>query len=86
MTILPTGPLSSDQLTKYVIQTRLDLLENNSCREEDDRPFFVADLGNVTRQHQRWTRNLPAFKPFYGIIASSQPISQQRRLTSFKSD
>lgn len=76
MTILPTGSLSSEQLAMREIQTRLDLLNNDSGREEDDRPFLVADLGDVTRQHQRWTRNLPAFKPFYGTKTHS-PVSFQ---------
>jgi ornithine decarboxylase len=28
--------------------------------------FFVADLGNIYMQHQRWMRCLPEIKPFYG--------------------
>lgn len=57
---------SPDELAKFVIQARLALLDNESGSIEDDKPFFVADLGQVYKQHQRWTRNLPAVQPFYG--------------------
>jgi ornithine decarboxylase len=38
------------------------------CTEEADaeRAFFVADLGVVYEQHQRWKQCLPDIQPFYG--------------------
>lgn len=32
-----------------------------------DEAFFVADLGYVAQQHQRWLRNFPDVQPYYGI-------------------
>lgn len=61
------GTFGPDELAKFVIQARLALLSNDSGRVEDDEPFFVADLGQVYRQHQRWTRSLSAVQPFYGL-------------------
>lgn len=31
-----------------------------------ERAFFVADLSQVYRQHERWRKNLPGILPFYG--------------------
>jgi ornithine decarboxylase len=32
-----------------------------------DGSFFVADLGQIIRQHRRWTHNMPGIRPFYGM-------------------
>lgn len=33
-----------------------------------EKAFFVADLGQVYRQHQRWVACLPEIQPFYGTL------------------
>ena len=33
-----------------------------------EQAFFVADLGQVYRQHQRWKSCLPEIQPFYGSL------------------
>lgn len=33
-----------------------------------EKAFFVADLGQVYRQHQRWVACLPEIQPFYGTF------------------
>lgn len=33
-----------------------------------EKAFFVADLGQVYRQHQRWKSCLPEIQPFYGSL------------------
>ena len=30
--------------------------------------FYVADMGEVYRQHLRWKMNLARVKPFYGML------------------
>lgn len=65
----PGAAFSPDQLATFVIQARLAMLNPDSGRVEDDEPFFVADLGQVHRQHQRWTHHLPTVQPFYGLHA-----------------
>ncbi|KAF7122641.1 hypothetical protein CNMCM5793_000666 [Aspergillus hiratsukae] len=46
-----------------------------SSREWDtaDEPFFVADLGQVMRQHRRWRLNLPNVHPFYAVKCNPDP-------------
>jgi hypothetical protein len=31
-----------------------------------EKAFFVADLSQVFRQHERWRKHLPGIHPFYG--------------------
>jgi hypothetical protein len=33
-----------------------------------EKAFFVADLSQVYRQHQRWVKCLPDIQPFYGMF------------------
>ncbi|KAL3483833.1 putative ornithine decarboxylase [Aspergillus germanicus] len=41
--------------------------------EEETKSFFVADLSQLTRQHTRWERNLPAVRPYYAVKCNSDP-------------
>ena len=70
----PRTAFSPDQLATFVIQARLAMLNPDSGRVEDDEPFFVADLGQVHRQHQCWTHYLPTVQPFYGLHAIASPL------------
>ncbi|KAJ5113940.1 Ornithine decarboxylase [Penicillium angulare] len=38
-----------------------------------DESFFIADLGQVARQHRRWKQNLPNIRPYYAIKCNSDP-------------
>lgn len=45
-----------------------------SAGEPDaEKAFFVADLGDVFRQHRRWISCLPEIQPFYGSCPLSLP-------------
>jgi ornithine decarboxylase len=49
----------------------------SAAHEPDaERAFFVADLGKVYRQHERWQKCLPEIKPFYG--SSNYPRARYR--------
>ncbi|TDL25554.1 ornithine decarboxylase [Rickenella mellea] len=39
-----------------------------------EKAFFVADLGQVYRQHQRWKRFLPGIEPFYAVKCNPDPF------------
>lgn len=41
---------------------------------EQERPFYVTDLGNVSRQYNRWTHNLPGVRPFYAVKCNPDPL------------
>ncbi|KAG6898760.1 hypothetical protein C0995_008597 [Termitomyces sp. Mi166 len=38
-----------------------------------EKAFFVADLGQVYRQHQRWLTALPEIQPFYAVKCNPDP-------------
>lgn len=64
-----------DVLKKQVTNINLD-----SCQPGEEDAFFVADLGEVYRQHLRWKMNLARVKPFYGTF-SQFPSSPAMLLT-----
>ena len=39
----------------------------SSIMQDQDDPFFVADLGRLVHLQQLWTRTFPRIKPFYGV-------------------
>jgi len=38
-----------------------------------EKAFFVADLSQVYRQHQRWKLCLPEIQPFYAVKCNPDP-------------
>jgi ornithine decarboxylase len=49
------------------LKKRVESIDHEVCEPGDEDSFFVADLGEVYRQHMRWKLNLPRVKPFYGM-------------------
>lgn len=52
-------------------QQRVNSVDGDTCEVGDEDAFFVADLGEVYRQHMRWKTNLPRVKPHYGVYLVS---------------
>jgi ornithine decarboxylase len=51
------------------LKRRVESIDHNTCEADEENTFFVADLGEVYRQHMRWKKNLPRVKPFYGMLS-----------------
>ncbi|KAL7752452.1 Ornithine decarboxylase [Sorochytrium milnesiophthora] len=45
--------------------------------EVSDDAFYVADVGEVIRQHVQWTQSLPRVEPFYAVKCNPDPIVLQ---------
>jgi len=63
------------QLIGAALKEKLESIDHDICEPGDEDAFFVADLGEVYRQHMRWKLNLPRVKPFYGkrpVLASQE--------------
>jgi ornithine decarboxylase len=60
------GVISPKQLIGDALLQRIESIDPELCQPGDEDTFFVADLGEVYRQHMRWKMNLPRVKPFYG--------------------
>lgn len=43
----------------------------------DEDAFFIADLGEIVRQHRRWVHLLPRIEPFYAIKCNPDPVILQ---------
>lgn len=57
--------LSPKQPIDLTIDTRITHAEKHAAVGGDES-FFVVDLGEVSRQHQSWKKNLPNVQPYYG--------------------
>lgn len=76
--VMQYDPAASTALVQQIIQTRVNGIDTNTCAADDENAFFVADLGEVYRQHMRWKSNLPRIKPFYAVKCN--PDEQVLRL------
>lgn len=54
------------KLIGEAFKARVQGVDGDTCEVGDEDAFFVADLGEVYRQHMRWKKNLPRVKPHYG--------------------
>jgi ornithine decarboxylase len=61
--------LASQPLVQEVLKERISNIDVKACDPGAEDPFYVADLGQVYRQHLRWKKNLSRVKPFYGESA-----------------
>ena len=53
---------------QFVVETLKAKLPTSELGKHDEgASFFLADLGEVYRQHVRWKKNLPRVKPFFGL-------------------
>jgi len=50
------------------LKKRIENIDYEVCEPGEEDSFFVADLGEVYRQHIRSKLNLPRVKPFYGTL------------------
>ncbi|EHK96880.1 PLP-binding barrel [Glarea lozoyensis ATCC 20868] len=61
------------QLIGNALKERVQSIDHETCEAGDEDTFFVADLGEVYRQHMRWKTNLPRVKPFYAVKCNPDP-------------
>lgn len=60
------GVHNSEGLVKKALTDRIKEIDIDSCEAGEEDAFFVADMGEVYRQHLRWKLNLKRVKPHYG--------------------
>ncbi|KAH7318202.1 pyridoxal-dependent decarboxylase [Stachybotrys elegans] len=61
------------QLIGEALHQRVAAIDHEMCDPGEEDTFFVADLGEVYRQHLRWKKNLPRVKPFYAVKCNPDP-------------
>ena len=57
---------ASKALIQKVLKEQIARINVDTCEPGEEDAFYVADLGEVYRQHLRWKMNLSRVKPFYG--------------------
>ncbi|KAN0075621.1 Pyridoxal-dependent decarboxylase, pyridoxal binding domain containing protein [Elaphomyces granulatus] len=65
--------LTSKELVFQVLKNRVDNIDVDRCCPGAEDPFFVADMGEIYRQHLRWKMNLSRVKPFYAVKCNPDP-------------
>ena len=67
------GRLLAKQLIGDALKARVEAVDPDLCSVDDEDAFFVADLGEVYRQHLRWKKNLGRVKPHYAVKCNPDP-------------
>ncbi|QGI62953.1 hypothetical protein CEK26_006908 [Fusarium fujikuroi] len=67
------GVITPKQLIGQALHQRVEAIDHEMCEPGDEDTFFVADLGEVYRQHLRWKKNLPRVRPFYAVKCNPDP-------------
>lgn len=70
------GAVIAKQMIGEALHRRVEAVDHELCEPGDEDTFFVADLGDVYRQHMRWKKNLPRVKPFYGMLLNQPKGSE----------
>ncbi|XP_014561551.1 hypothetical protein COCVIDRAFT_33534 [Bipolaris victoriae FI3] len=67
------GAWKSKQLIGEALKSRVEAIDPDTCSVGEEDAFFVADLGEVYRQHMRWKKNLSRVKPHYAVKCNPDP-------------
>ncbi|KAF2749938.1 ornithine decarboxylase [Sporormia fimetaria CBS 119925] len=67
------GAGQAKQLIGEALKARVEAIDHDVCGVGDEDAFFVADLGEVYRQHLRWKKNLARVKPHYAVKCNPDP-------------
>ncbi|MCJ1473081.1 hypothetical protein MMC13_001731 [Lambiella insularis] len=67
------GKAYSASLMHTALSRHIKSINPNTCEPGEEDAFFVADLGEVYRQHLRWKRNLPRVTPHYAVKCNPDP-------------
>ncbi|KAJ5675612.1 hypothetical protein N7462_008509, partial [Penicillium macrosclerotiorum] len=70
--LLQSG-LTAKELVMAVLKKRAAEVDTDRCGAGEEDPFYVADMGEVYRQHMRWKMNLGRVKPFYAVKCNPDP-------------
>ncbi|MCJ1375365.1 Ornithine decarboxylase [Loxospora ochrophaea] len=64
---------TSKTLVERTLKERVGRINIDDCEAGEEDAFFVADLGEVYRQHLRWKMNLKRVKPHYAVKCNPDP-------------
>ncbi|KAI9834385.1 MAG: Ornithine decarboxylase [Sarea resinae] len=62
-----------EQVIGEALKERVEKIDQDVCSAGEEDAFFVADMGEVYRQHLRWKMNLKRVRPFYAVKCNPDP-------------
>ncbi|CAI7676922.1 unnamed protein product [Penicillium pancosmium] len=65
--------LTAKDLVLQILKKRAAEVDVDNCDPGEEDAFYVADMGEVYRQHMRWKMNLGRVKPFYAVKCNPDP-------------
>ncbi|KAJ5201848.1 uncharacterized protein N7498_006511 [Penicillium cinerascens] len=65
--------LTAKDLVMDMLKKRAAEVDVDRCDPGEEDAFYVADMGEVYRQHMRWKMNLGRVKPFYAVKCNPDP-------------
>ncbi|KAJ6104458.1 Ornithine decarboxylase [Penicillium sp. IBT 18751x] len=65
--------LTAKNLVMDLLKKRAADVDVDRCEAGEEDAFYVADMGEVYRQHMRWKMNLGRVKPFYAVKCNPDP-------------
>lgn len=68
-------------LAKDTLKQRVESIDTDACEAGQEDAFFVADMGEVYRQHLRWKMKLKRVKPHYGMLHIQKSTESVVKLT-----
>ena len=75
------GAVLAKELVHSTLKERAEQVNTDLCEPGQEDAFFVADMGEVYRQHLRWKMNLRRVKPHYGKSSTKTRAVILRLLT-----
>lgn len=51
-----------------------DIISSTLEGNVSEEAFFIADIGKVIRQYEKWTEKLPRVKPYYAVKCNPNPV------------
>ncbi|KAL4810973.1 pyridoxal-dependent decarboxylase [Aspergillus unguis] len=70
---LSQSRLAAKDLVLNVLKKRAAEVDTDQCAPGEEDAFYVADMGEVYRQHLRWKMNLGRVRPFFAVKCNPDP-------------
>ncbi|KAL4929959.1 type III PLP-dependent enzyme [Aspergillus undulatus] len=70
---LSQSRLAAKDLVLNVLKKRAAEVDTDRCAPGEEDAFYVADMGEVYRQHLRWKMNLSRVRPFFAVKCNPDP-------------
>ncbi|EMC91106.1 hypothetical protein BAUCODRAFT_127023 [Baudoinia panamericana UAMH 10762] len=68
------GVDKAKEVVAAALHKHIRAVDPHACEAGEEDAFFVADMGDVYRQHMRWKKNLTRVTPHYAIKCNPDPM------------